>query len=222
MKGRRKSRGWGACLAAGAVVSVLVVFQLGCSVDIFPVSKSRLRAARRVSKVEQPGPGSPGYFVHSWSFAPARSPSLTLGGGFLMDPAKVEISGGSVHLKGAGGKFPVQTQVIQATTGLPYVALDKFEETTGPGNKGIIKYQLSNDGQRWYWFDGSKWTAASPHLERSNSASETNDHIKSFSLDVGAGSLYFKALLNSPTGAEPVELQKVDVGGIAPENDSWD
>jgi hypothetical protein len=188
-----------------------------------------VKAARRVSKVEQTGPGSPGYFSQSWSFAPATSPGIALGGGFLMDPAKVEISGGSVHLKpatapapGGPAKFVSQTQIIQATSGLPFVALEKFEETPGPNSKGVIKYQLSNDGQRWYWFDGSKWASASPHLDRANTASEVNGHIKSFSLDVGAGSLYFKAFLFSPTGAEPVELQKVNVAGVAPENDSWD
>jgi len=197
-----------------------------CSVDIFPVSSSRVKAARRVSKVEQTGPGSPGYFTHEWSFAPATSPGIALGGGYLMDPAKVEISGGSVHLKTSAGapstKFANQTQVIQATSGRPFVALDKFSETLGPNHKGVVKYQLSNDGQRWYWFDGSKWVSATPHLERSNSAAQVNDHIQSFSLDVGGGSLYFKALLFSPTGAEPVELQKIEVAGIAPENDSWD
>jgi hypothetical protein len=208
------------------MVAGLAAVTQGCSVDIFPVSSSRVKAARRVSKIEQTGPGSPGYFTHSWSFAPANTPGIAHGGGFLMDPAKVEISGGSVHLKtapaSANGKFASQTQIIQATSGRPFVALDRFSETTGPNHKGIVKYQLSNDGQRWYWFDGSKWVSASPHLERSNSAAQVNDHIKSFTLDVGGGSLYFKALLSSPNGAEPVELQKVDVAGIAPENDSWD
>src|SRR4051794_15924713 len=193
-----------------------------CSVDIFPVSSSRVKAARRVSKIEQTGPGSPGYFTQVWSFAPARSPGIATGGGYLMDPSKVEISGGSVHLKSSGAKFPGTTQIIQATSGRPFVALDHFTEETGPHHKGVVKYQLSNDGQRWYWFDGTKWSGATPHLERSNTASEVDSHIRNFTLDVGGGSLYFKALLASPTGAEPVELQKVEVAGIAPENDAWD
>ena len=204
-----------------ALLGAGLLFQ-ACSVDIFPVSSSRVKAARRVSKIEQTGPGAPGYFSHVWSFAPAQTPGIATGGGYLMDPSKVEISGGSVHLKSTGAKFPANTQIIQATSGRPFVALDHFSEVTGPNNQGVVRYQLSNDGQRWYWFDGSKWSSATPHLERANSAAEVNAHIKSFTLDVGGGSLYFKALLASPNGTEPVELQKVEVAGIAPENDAWD
>jgi len=191
----------------------------GCSVDIFPVSASRVKSARRAARVIEKGPSAPGYFKYAWSFAPSSSQAgMTLGGGFLMDPTHVEISRGSLHLKGSSNKM----QVVQATSGRPYVALDGFTETLGSESRGVVKYQISNDGQRWFWFDGSKWTPATLQLDRANTGSEVNGHIQAFSLDVGAGSLYFKALMQSPSGNEPVEIQKIEISGIAPENDSWD
>ncbi|HUP56403.1 MAG TPA: hypothetical protein VM598_03050 [Bdellovibrionota bacterium] len=207
------------------VAVALLLALTGCSVDIVPVSSNRVKSARKVSKLDQVGPGSPGYFSHSWSFAAQSSPTArNLGGGYLMDPTQVEIAGGTLRLrrKPAGTPFDTQTQVIQATTGIPYVALEKFAETTGAGHKGVVHYQLSNDGQRWYWFDGSKWSQATPHLEKANPAAVVTERIRSFPLDVGAGSLYFKAFLSSPSGSEPVEIAKLEVSGISPETDSWD
>jgi hypothetical protein len=142
-----------------------------------------------------------------------------------MDPAHVEISGGFVHLRredSSGAPFSKQPQLVQTTSGRPFVALEKFEESLGPRTRGVVRYQLSNDGQRWYYFNGSNWVPASPHMERSNPATEVNTHIRAFALDAGTGSLYFRAFLSAPTGTEPVELEKIDIAGIAPETDSWD
>lgn len=91
-----------------------------------------------------------------------------------------------------------------------FASLSSFSETLGGSNQGTVRYQLSNNGTNWYYWDGSNWSAASNSLSHSNSAGDVNTNIAKFDDDVGPGDLYFKALLLS-NASQRVEIDSLSV-----------
>jgi hypothetical protein len=198
--------------------AALALLLAGCSLDVIPVHSSRVRAAREADKPLARGPGAPGAFKHVWTFAAGTD-------GIVLDPARIEVRDGRARLRSQeGGKYPTERDraLLELTGGLPYVALDGFAERTGPGHRGQVRYQLSPDGARWLFHDGKAWVNAGPTAQQANTAAELNERIRDFhSATGGPGSLFIKAALVSPTGAEPVELEAIEVQGIAPRTDGW-
>jgi len=85
--------------------------------------------------------------------------------------------------------------------------LTSFEDqSSGPGQ---ATYQISNDGQSWYWFDGSKWSGAQNDSTYANDADEINENIARFSDDVGGGDFYFRAFMDS---SQYLSLEGISVG----------
>ncbi|MFQ5433551.1 MAG: DUF2341 domain-containing protein [Anaerolineae bacterium] len=95
-------------------------------------------------------------------------------------------------------------------TGKPFASLTSFAETLGAGNSGLVKYQVSNNGINWYYYNGANWIAATG-FSQTNTAAEINTNIASFVTDVSAGTFYFKAFLNSD-GSQAVEVDQIDLG----------
>ncbi|MFA5051257.1 MAG: DUF2341 domain-containing protein, partial [Patescibacteria group bacterium] len=60
-------------------------------------------------------------------------------------------------------------------TGQNYASLSSFTQTLGSGNAGSVKYQISNNGTNWYWYNSGTgdWEAASSLLQ-TNTASDVN------------------------------------------------
>lgn len=199
-------------------LAALAALLTGCSLDVIPVAPGRVQAARKADQPLARGPNAPGAFRHEWNFAGSLE-------GYVLDPGKLEIKEGRARLKPLnGGKFATERDraLLELTGGLPYAALDGFSERTGPGHRGQIRYQLSPDGARWFFHDGKAWVNAGPTAQQANTAVELNERIRDFhSATGGAGSLFVKAALVSPTGAEPVELEAIEVQGIAPRTDGW-
>lgn len=207
------SRSFRAFLGLG----LLALVTAGCSVDVIPVHSSRVNSARKADQPLARGPKAPGAFRQGWEFTRAE--------GFVLDPGKVEIADGLARAKKlASGKYPLDRDraVIETTGGIPFIALDGFSEKTGPRSRGVIRYQLSPDGSRWFYHDGEKWITAGPAADQTNTAQELATRVQNFHAQVGIGSLFVKAALISPTGAEPVELAAIQVEGIAPKTDGWD
>ncbi len=85
---------------------------------------------------------------------------------------------------------------IGNTAGWPYAEpLASFREETGSESFGSIVYQLSPDGNAFYWWDGAAWTSALG-VAQSNLAAEVESHIGSF---FPAGTFYFRAYLRPET-----------------------
>ena len=201
-----------------AVPPVIVLSILGlnaCSLDVLPVHYSRVNAARADSAQKNRAPASVQGFTKNWTFA--------MNGGYRYDPTRLEIKGGTARLKEtAPGKYPLGDVVLETNLSRPFEMLDGFVATTAPGSENRIRYQVSNDGSRWFWFNGTQWVSAAANSREANSASDLNEHLRQFHLDVGVGSVALKIYMNSPTGKEPVELQAFSVAGTAPRTDGWD
>ncbi|MEW5994636.1 MAG: LamG domain-containing protein [Candidatus Zixiibacteriota bacterium] len=106
--------------------------------------------------------------------------------------------------------YPGDNPTVQNSTGQTYAVLSSFAETLGAGNAGSVKYQISNDGTNWYYWNGVNWAAASGYSQ-TNTAAEVNANCGQFDNDVGTGSFYFKAFLHSDAAAQQVELDSVDL-----------
>jgi hypothetical protein len=107
--------------------------------------------------------------------------------------------------------YPEDNPTVQNNTWQTYDSLSSFSETLGAGNVGSVKYQISNDGTNWYYWNGSNWVAASGYSQ-TNTALEVNTNCGQFDDDVGRGDFYFKAFLHSDGAAQQVELDQVDLG----------
>jgi hypothetical protein len=105
--------------------------------------------------------------------------------------------------------YTTQKPAIVNKTGVNFSKLSGFSQTVATGHTGTIKYQLSKDGTNWFYHNGSNWASASNGLQ-SNTADEINLAIVNFSEQVGIGSLYFKAFLES-NGTQVINLDTVAV-----------
>ncbi|MCH7912468.1 MAG: VCBS repeat-containing protein, partial [Deltaproteobacteria bacterium] len=115
-----------------------------------------------------------------------------------------------VQLDPANQTYPKDSPAVQNVTGQTFSSISSFRETLGEGNQGLVRYQISNDGTAWYYYNGSLWVAATAGLSHTNSAEEVSANIAIFDNHVGAGAFYFKALLNSD-GEQQVELGRIDI-----------
>jgi hypothetical protein len=93
--------------------------------------------------------------------------------------------------------------------GICYTSLTGFSETPGPDNEGSMAYQLSPDGEEWFYFNGSEWDDAKTKLD-ANDAGEINEHIAEYAEKVGPGTLYIKAFLVSD-GSRKVQLESITI-----------
>ncbi len=191
------------------VNSTLLLSVSGCSLDVIPVHYSKINSAKEAKKPLERGENAPGAFTRTLGF----SKNL----GYAYDPAKVQLKDGAARL--IGSKATKAT--IETTTGIPFAAIDGFSEVTGPGHRGQVKYQFSNDASAWFYHDGKKWSPAGPNTDTANTSREADQALKTFHTDVGAGDLYVKAILISTSSAEPVELKEIKIQAVAPKMDGW-
>ena len=108
--------------------------------------------------------------------------------------------------------YDLNSPVIINKNPQSYWELISFSEILGKDNKGSIKYQISNNGSDWYYWNNDlmKWTLTVENLN--NSAEEINAHISQFVSDIDFGDFYFKAYLNTEKDTDPVKLDGVVLG----------
>lgn len=109
-----------------------------------------------------------------------------------------------------GNSFPTVRPSISPKNGISYAEITHFADRAGKTNAGTITYQLSPDGANWYFHNGRHWVIAA-NAGESNTQAQIQPRIANFSKEAGIGSFYFRAFLNSPTGAEAAELDSVEV-----------
>jgi hypothetical protein len=111
------------------------------------------------------------------------------------------------------GHYGNSVNTVSNSTGQGYVTLSSFAETLGTGGctTGVV-YNLSKDNSTWYYWNGSAWTLANGSVAQANAASSINSNIATFPVQVGTGTLYFKAFLQS-SGTSTCSLSGVSVGG---------
>lgn len=84
-----------------------------------------------------------------------------------------------------------------------------FTEILGDGNEGSVRYQLSDDGSIWLYWNGSIWALAG--ASDYNTSGDCNAHLLDF--DASADKIYVKAFLISD-GSQKVELDLNAVGYV--------
>lgn len=89
-------------------------------------------------------------------------------------------------------------------SGPDYTALSGLSAEIVSSNGGQIKFQISNDGQIFYWWDGNDWVEADDEVLESNTVSEINDNITDFP----AGNFNWRAYFISD-GRQDVQLESV-------------
>ncbi len=99
---------------------------------------------------------------------------------------------------------------IQNATGITYQTIDGFVETLGGGNTGTTRYQVSNNGTNFYYFNGLNWVTALSAAQ-SNPAGVINSNATTIATDIGTGDFFFRAFLNSALGQQIVELDEIEV-----------
>jgi len=110
--------------------------------------------------------------------------------------------------------YPSDNPTIVNNTGVTYGGLTTFSETLGGGNTGSVKYQISNNGTDWYWYNevSGDWESATG-VAQTNTSSIINTNCNTFHSDIHpgvAGTFYFKSFLISD-GTQEVELDNLAV-----------
>ncbi|MBN2028530.1 MAG: hypothetical protein JW854_17395 [Actinobacteria bacterium] len=105
--------------------------------------------------------------------------------------------------------FSTGMPTVTTKTGLAYTKLMGFREALWEGSEGSTAYQLSPDGEEWYFHDGSGWIKATPR-EETNTAAEVDENIAGFDSEAGSGTLYIRVFLVSG-GSEKVQLDSISV-----------
>jgi len=110
--------------------------------------------------------------------------------------------------------YPGDNPTVRNSAGTTFASLASFAETMGGGNAGTVRYQISNDGTSWYYWDGANWSPASGYAQ-TNTAADVSANCALFDDDVGDGEFYFKAFLHSDSASQAVELDRVDLSYAA-------
>lgn len=116
----------------------------------------------------------------------------------------------SVSAYGAsqGKQYPTSRPTVVNNTGLSFEEIISFTDILYPDGSDVT-FQISNNGSNWYYHNGSAWVSASGYAQ-SNSGTVVSQKIGSFHSDIGPGTFYFKAYLNS-NGSQPSGLDGVSV-----------
>jgi hypothetical protein len=118
--------------------------------------------------------------------------------------------------------YPSTSPVVTVPTNVDFAVLENFADEMGAANKGEVRYQLSPDGNTWYFCYGTQWQKTTDplvmvipelgELQKTNSAEKISQCAPTFASAAGTGKIFFRAFLHSPGATEPVALKSVKVG----------
>ncbi len=106
----------------------------------------------------------------------------------------------------------VSGATLTSGLGINYRVLEGLRELTGPQNRGAIKYQLSPNGQTWFYRSNSRWELAT-ETSQANGAGEVSAASAEFGNQFGPGMLFVRAILTSADGEAPIELEAIEIRG---------
>jgi len=114
--------------------------------------------------------------------------------------------------------YDTSAPTVISKAGVSYTALSNFIETLGSGVCGSgILYNLgvgaSYGAATWYYWNSTAWTAVTvPGVGQANSAATLATNASTFGTQVGTGTIYFKAFLQS-SGSSKCELDNLALNG---------
>ncbi|MBL7157555.1 MAG: hypothetical protein ISS92_05295, partial [Candidatus Omnitrophica bacterium] len=101
------------------------------------------------------------------------------------------------------GAYVTNNPVIQPVLGVFYTDenIMEFQEISNKPFGTEIKYQVSNNGYMWYWYNGSSWALVTGGYSQANTADEVNTNLDAFQNLFTEGDFYYRAYLHSDPGA---------------------
>lgn len=124
---------------------------------------------------------------------------------FVYDVSKVSIDGGGASLLNQND----QADIIMLNP-VPidqYCQLTGFQEQSVKAAGSSITYQLTNDYQNWYYYNGAEWALARDCENCANTAAEINEHINELSVE--SDGLQFKVFMSG--GESPLVLKSITI-----------
>lgn len=194
---------WGGCVDSAGNISAATTCQSDTHVDTVKYTSAAVMAGG-FPKVY----GGEGYFdVTRYCTVDDMDNIYTVGFSEFEDGTQMDYS--TFIVKYPPAAYSTARPAVFANQGLSYSRLTGFSETLGAESEGTVAYQLSPDGEDWYYHDGGGWVGAADKYH-ANTASEVNDNIGSFAEQVGGGTLYVKAFLVSD-GEQMVRLESITI-----------
>jgi hypothetical protein len=90
--------------------------------------------------------------------------------------------------------------------------LAEFQETATKPAGSEIKYQVSPNGYRWYWWNGTNWALVAGGYSEANTAATINSNLATFMTQVASsGEFFYRAYLHSDTGTATPLLDQVKI-----------
>lgn len=108
--------------------------------------------------------------------------------------------------------IPNSAPILAINQGQPYQTLTGFYEYVTPAHVGTTSYQLSPDGTRWFYHNGTTWVQAA-NVSQSNGAAAINSKISTFPSVAGVGTLYWRAFFQADNNTGLIRLVKIRVTG---------
>ncbi|MDD4987189.1 MAG: DUF2341 domain-containing protein, partial [Dehalococcoidales bacterium] len=110
------------------------------------------------------------------------------------------------------GTYYTTNPTIQPILGVFYNDnLSEFQETATK-TSSEIKYQCSNNGYEWYWWNGSAWAAVTGGYSEANTATEVNAHLAEFMSEIASsGEFIYRAYLHSNSGTTTPYLDNIAI-----------
>lgn len=93
-------------------------------------------------------------------------------------------------------------------TPVSYTTLNGFSVAYGPMDQADVGFQISNNGMKWYFWNGLSWIETTGY--DSNTTAEVNQNISKFSDQFGGGQFYFKTFMVTD-GTKEVDLASVTI-----------
>lgn len=144
-------------------------------------------------------------FIDNWAADNCASPNIA---GTLVTPESETANTYSV-----AGTYTTLNPVIQPVYGAFYNNdLSAFTATQTTPAGTAIKYQVSPNGYRWYYYTGSAWAETTGGYSQTSTSTQVNSNLSSFmSTAASSGEFFYRAYLSSTAGTATPSLSNIDI-----------
>lgn len=132
-----------------------------------------------------------------------------------LNPAIQSVQIGPTH-------YPANDPKAIINTEMPFSQVTGLIDSVNASPGGAVHYQLSPDGNAWFFCAGTKWHNVTEDLsvvltdfQKTNTSAQLNN-CSAFEAPNGNGNIWFKTFFHAPTGTEAVTLNKVSLNYKSP------
>lgn len=144
-------------------------------------------------------------FINNWVADNCATSNIT---GTVVTPESESANGYSI-----AGTYTILNPVIQPVYGAFYnndLSAFTVTQTTPAGT--AIKYQVSANGYKWFYYNGSTWAETTGGYSQTSTAAQINSNLASFMSNVASsGEFTYRAYLSSTAGTATPSLSNIDI-----------